>query len=290
MNMPPPRTYEIHEVAELTGLQPARLRVWERRYSVVRPVRQGNGYRAYSGEQVALLRAYARLVAAGERIGDLVGEPVEAVMARSEGRDPASSPHAELLGAIRAFDRERLESLVAQQLALRSLPDFAQSVVLPLARDIGDLWALGRLPVAAGHLASEVVVHALKGGLNGRGRGPLALAACLAGERHEWGVLSALAVVQGRGWRVQFLGPDLPAGELLEAAWALRPAVVALSASDPHLVRSQLALLGSVPAKLPPDASAVAGGSGMDPHGRLLRTYGFGLGLEAFPARPEDKP
>src|SRR5690606_30485572 len=116
LNMPPPRTYEIHEVAELTGLQPARLRVWERRYSVVRPVRQGNGYRAYSGEQVALLRAYARLVAAGERIGDLVGEPVEAVMARSEGRDPASSPHAELLGAIRAFDRERLESLVAQQL------------------------------------------------------------------------------------------------------------------------------------------------------------------------------
>mgnify|MGYP001546459347 CR=1 FL=1 len=51
----PDRQYEIHEVAQLTGLEPARLRAWERRYDVVRPVRQANGYRAYSAEQVALL-------------------------------------------------------------------------------------------------------------------------------------------------------------------------------------------------------------------------------------------
>ncbi|HTG50704.1 MAG TPA: MerR family transcriptional regulator, partial [Gemmatimonadales bacterium] len=57
----PDRTYEIHEVARLTGLAPARLRAWERRYEVVRPRRLPNGYRVYTGEQVALLRAYARL-------------------------------------------------------------------------------------------------------------------------------------------------------------------------------------------------------------------------------------
>ena len=51
------RPYEINDVARLTGLSTARLRAWERRYEVVRPVRQPNGYRAYTGEQVALLRA-----------------------------------------------------------------------------------------------------------------------------------------------------------------------------------------------------------------------------------------
>ena len=39
----PERTYEIHEVAELTGLAPARLRAWERRYEVVRHRRMPNG-------------------------------------------------------------------------------------------------------------------------------------------------------------------------------------------------------------------------------------------------------
>ena len=67
----PDRTYEIHEVAELTGLAAARLRAWERRYEVVCPRRISNGYRAYSADQVALLRAFACLIEGGERIGDL---------------------------------------------------------------------------------------------------------------------------------------------------------------------------------------------------------------------------
>ena len=66
------RTYEIQDVAALTGLTPERIRAWERRYAVIRPERQANGYRAYTGAQVALLRAYAKLVSRGARIGDLV--------------------------------------------------------------------------------------------------------------------------------------------------------------------------------------------------------------------------
>ncbi|MBA2626911.1 MAG: MerR family transcriptional regulator, partial [Gemmatimonadales bacterium] len=182
------RTYEIQEVAQLTGLEPARLRAWERRYAVVAPVRQANGYRAYSAEQVALLRSYARLIATGERIGDLVTRPVEEVIARAEGRNIADSPHGALLDAVKALDRERLEVLVGEQLVARGLSGFAHEIVLPLAQVVGDLWALGKLPVAAEHLASEVIVHALKGGLRrSRAKGPLMVAACLPGERHEWG-------------------------------------------------------------------------------------------------------
>ena len=62
-------------VTRLTGLTAARLRQWERRYHLVRPVRLANGYRAYSGEQVAILRAIARLLAAGHQIGDLAMRP-----------------------------------------------------------------------------------------------------------------------------------------------------------------------------------------------------------------------
>ena len=127
----PDRTYEIHEVAVLTGLAPARLRAWERRYEVVRPRRLSNGYRVYTADQVALLRAYARLIAAGERVGDLAGCEREDVLARAEVRPLDGSPQAALLEAVRAFDRERLEGLVAQQLALRGLRAFAEEVVLP---------------------------------------------------------------------------------------------------------------------------------------------------------------
>jgi DNA-binding transcriptional MerR regulator len=277
------RTYEIHEVAELTGLAAARLRAWERRYVVVRPRRMPNGYRAYTADQVALLRAFARLIEAGERIGDLAARPREDVLAQAEVRSLDESPHAALMEAVRAFDRERLEGLVAQQLALRGLRAFAEEVVMPLAQSVGDLWALGKIPIAAEHLASEVVLHALKGGLRmSRGSGPLLVGACLPGERHEWGILGTLAVIQEDGWRIHYLGADLPVEEMVHAAWKLSPRGVAFSGSDPAIVRVSLPALASLPGKLPPRTMAAIGGGGVEPHARVLRGYGLRLGLEAF--------
>jgi MerR family transcriptional regulator, light-induced transcriptional regulator len=284
----PTRTYEIHEVAELTGLAPARLRAWERRYDVIRPRRLPNGYRVYSAEQVALLRAYARLIEAGERIGDLAARPMEDVLHQAEGRSFESSPQAALLEAIKDFDRERLEALIAQQLALRGLRAFATEVVLPLAQAVGDLWALGKIPIAAEHVASEVVVHALKSGLRmSRGSGPVLAAGCLPMERHEWGILSTLAVLQEEGWRIHYLGPDLPVQELVECSWKLKPTAIGISSSDPGIVRSNLPALAALPSRLPPETMAVVGGAGVQPHDRILRTYGYRVGAESLldPAR-----
>ena len=279
----PDRTYEIHEVAALTGLAPARLRAWERRYEVVRPHRRPNGYRAYTADQVALLRAFARLIESGQRIGDLVTRPPEEILSHAETRYPQDSPQAALLEAVRSFDRERLEALLAQQLALRGLRAFAEEIVLPLAEGVGDLWALGKIPIAGEHMASEVVLHALKGGLRvNRGTGPMVMAGCLPGERHEWGILATLAIVQEHGWRVHYLGADLPVEELVEASWKLAPAAVGLSSSDPSIVRASLPALAALPGKLPPRTLAVVGGAGMDAHARLLRGYGYRIGVEAL--------
>lgn len=285
------RTYEIHEAARLTGLAPARLRAWERRYAVVRPARHPNGYRAYTAEQVALLRAFARLIEAGERIGDLSIQPIEEVLSRAEARDIDDSTHGALLGAVVSFDRDRLELLVAEQLEGRGLSGFARDVVLPLAQVVGDLWALGKIPIAAEHMASEVVVHALKTGLrDARGTGFVCLAACLPGERHEWGFLASLADVQEYGWQVHYLGPDLPVDDVVEAAWKRQARAVAFSASDPRLLEAQLTALSQLPARLPPRAFAVIGGGGIAPFEHVLRAAGYRIGLESFAASATDLP
>jgi methanogenic corrinoid protein MtbC1 len=276
----PERTYEIQEVAELTGLSAARLRAWERRYDVVRPERQANGYRAYSASQVALLRAFARLVNAGERIGDLAADSRDAVMARAESASGDASPLTRMVEAVRGYDRDLFEALVTERLHSLGLKRFAGEVVLPLATQVGDLWALGRLPIASEHLASEVIVHALKGAIREiPGEGPLLLAAGLPGERHEWGLLATLAAAQSEGWQVHYLGVDLPLEEVIQAAWALRPAAVALSASDPDLLERNLPSLARFASHLPPDVRAVIGGRGVLLAGNNLLRHGFQLEL-----------
>lgn len=277
------RTYEINEVAKLTGLAPARLRAWERRYEVVRPHRQANGYRAYTAEQVALLRAFAKLIDAGERIGDLADRPIDDILQRAEEMGLDGTPQGALMDAVRMLDRDRLESLVAQQLALRGLRGFADEVALPLAQAVGDAWALGKLPIAAEHLATEVILHALKGGLRmARGNGPLLVAACLPGERHEWGIITALTALQQNGFRIHYLGADLPVDDVVEACWTLHPAAVAITASDPAIVSRNLHELSSLPGRLPPQTRIAIGGSGVDSYTDQLRGFGFRMGPDAF--------
>jgi hypothetical protein len=105
---------------------------------------------------------------------------------------------------------------------------------------------------------------------------------CLSGERHEWGFLATLAVLQEDGWRIHSLGAELPVEEVIEAAWQLSPQCVAFSSSDPSIVRANLPALAAVTGKLPPHTLAAIGGGGVEPHARVLRGYGFKIGLEAF--------
>ena len=281
------RTYEIQEVSGLTGLSRDRLRAWERRYEAVRPVRQANGYRAYTADQVALLRAYGRLVTQGARIGTLIGRPAAEVIETAWRESPDGTPLGEPLAAIRRLDREALERLVAEQLAIRGLTGFADEIAMPLATLIGDLWSIGDLPIAAEHLASEVVIHALKEGLRAQQLpGPLALAACLPGERHEWGFLTTLCHLQEWGWQIRYLGADLPLDEVVESAWQVTPAAVALSVSDPETCAFVLDELLALPARLPNRCFVSIGGAGIEGRQATLAAAGFQVGAEPFALAP----
>ena len=278
------RTYEIHEVAELTGLATARLRAWERRHEVVRPQRLPNRYRVYTSEQVALLRAFARLTEGGERIGDLIKESRESVITRAEGRVTDGSPLAQLLEAAKRLDRDRLTTLLAEHRRRMDLEQFGREIILPFGEVLGDLWALGKLSITVEHLASEVVVHLLKQALaGGPNSGPVLLAACMPNEHHEWGFLVTLTLLKTRGWRIQYLGANLPLKDVADAAWTLVPQVVALSGADPANVRAQLPELRRLPRLVPPGTLVVLGGEGAEVNSSRLRRTGLKVGPGAIP-------
>ena len=112
--------------------------------------------------------------------------------------------------------------------------------------------------------------------------GPLLVCGCLPGERHEWGFLCSLVRVQERGWRIHYLGADLPVDQIAVAAWQLTPQAVALSGSDPAIVRANLPALAALLAKLPPGTLAVIGGAGVVPHAGRLHGCGYRMGMEVF--------
>ncbi len=64
-------TYRIGAVSRLTGISAETLRMWERRYSVVKPSRSGGRNRLYTHDDIGRLALLKRLVDAGDSIGSV---------------------------------------------------------------------------------------------------------------------------------------------------------------------------------------------------------------------------
>ena len=273
--------HPIGVVAERTGLSPDLLRVWERRYRAVEPSRAKDGQRLYSDSDVERLRLLRLATLAGRSIGQvaqiatdeltqLVRED-EAARQRVAPRDEMGLPESaaqdveRALELARAVDAPGLEGLLRRAAAALGVPVFLDSVVAPLLRRMGDEWKAGRLAVAQEHLATAIVQRVLEGMIHflvPPHGAPNLLVATLSGEQHKIGALLAATTAAAEGWRVTYLGPDLPAGEIGSAAIAAAARVVGVSVvhvAEPEQVVTQLRAIRT---RLPASVPLLVGGAG----------------------------
>lgn len=245
-----PARYPIGAVSVLTGVAVDTLRAWERRYGIVRPQRDERG-RLYRDDDVRRLQLAAAAVARGHTIGRLAALddaaleallatppavpgaalPLEAAVApRRRGRrgagpepitGPLSAPLNRVIAALRRFDGVEIERELGRVAAALPPRDLVHSWVLPLMRVTGAEWHAGRLSTAQEHLLSAALRSLLGGIIRAMpqpARRPNLLLATLARERHEFGVLGAAMLAALGGLRVTYLGCDLPADEIVDAA------------------------------------------------------------------------
>ena len=254
----------IGAVPRETGIEVATLYKWELRYGFPRPLRSATGRREYSAETVAQLRALRRNMADGLR----PGKAIKAFLSRDEQvlaqcGDATTSRGISLL--LRS-DMLSLRQWLSEQRQQMDAIDFVEQIAAPMAREVGELWASGRLPVFAEHLLSEELQRVLRSA-HQKDRiavaQPRILLSAPAGERHTLGLLMAGAVLTAHGELPLYLPADLPVSEIVAAAIHYKVAVVGVSASinfPPKLLISSLRELRN---ELPPSIQLWAGGAGI---------------------------
>jgi MerR family transcriptional regulator, light-induced transcriptional regulator len=272
-------THPIGVVSERTGLSQEVLRVWERRYGAVRPERAEGGQRLYTDGDVERLQLLRLATQGGRSIGSVAqlpnaelqrlvreDEQARARVAGTEAAAPASLVDLDAAVAhARALDGAALEVLLSRAAAVLGAPHFLERVVAPFMRRVGEEWHAGKLSPAHEHLATatvhRVVVRVL-GTLDPNSDGPVFLVAAPAGERHETGALLAAATAAAEGWRVVYLGADLPAGDLAAAAITTGARAVGVSlvyVTDPARTAAEL---GQIRRGLPASVPLLVGGGG----------------------------
>jgi len=285
---PQHKRHPIQVVARRTGLSADVLRAWEKRYGILKPARSGGGRRLYADDDIEYLRLLRRATSAGRNVGQLASlsrAELEALV-REDDAAAAVSPAvtgspAELgpaveraLAAADALNAAELESVLRRAMIENEAERFLDEVVAPLLVGVGSRWEHQQLSPAHEHLASAVVRTVLAEFIASFGSEPNAarfVSATLPGQRHEFGAMLATATAASLGWRVIYLGADLPADAIASAARQAEATVVALSFVHPAADARVAGQLNDLRAALPADVVLLAGGRGVDSYATALR-------------------
>ena len=236
-------THRIHRVAKLTGLSKDVIRVWERRYGLVKPSRSSNRYREYRDEEVAVLRFVKAQMEQGATIGSLAAEGHDSLVVRMRVATPVSAedqkPHERLLddlmGSLDPLDKAGFERRLNGAVAVIPFEEAVQRILLPLQRRIGELWHQGRLDIGVEHYVTKIVQQKLFSVMNQlpvNESGPRVLIACPEGETHEIGAQAVAYIAATKGCHVYYLGPNLPSSDLVIFCEKIKPDLVLLSLTE----------------------------------------------------------
>lgn len=223
----------------MTGIPKNTLIAWERRYGLVEPRRSDSGYRVYTDEDVAMIRRVKDLLDAGYRISeasDMVRRELGQNSQHSQQVEPVltgmESYRAVLLTALLDFDRAAAERVVRRLVTL-PYETLLDDLYLPILRITGDRWEGGEVTVVQEHFVSawcrEQILAMARSLEPGVANAPEAICATPAGEHHEFGLLGVAFRLANRGYRLLYLGTNVPTDQLLDLVRRRRPEIVALS-------------------------------------------------------------
>ena len=287
--------YTIKQAAARTGLAVPTIRVWERRYGVVRPARTAAGYRLYDETAIARLTAMRRLVEedgwrpsqASERVlslgDDLAqlaaagrgpqvepGEERNGESGASDGfadRSPTAESVEAFLVATRDLDVDAMDAVLDTALASQRFEPAMRDVVFPALRRVGERWSTGDIDVAAEHAASETVRRRLAGLYEAAGRPqtPLPMLVGLPpGSRHELGAFAFAVAARRAGLDVIYLGADVPLESWLRTARESRAPIVVLGVVTPSDVASASIVADGLATLDPPPMCLIGGALARD--------------------------
>lgn len=231
-------------VVSRTGLKPETIRAWERRYGAVQPARTPGGTRRFSEEDVARLLHLKALRDRGRELMSIATLPTErlAQMVEAERERapiqpqqapaPLTEEQEEYLDAIQRLDaRDASSMLKAMSEGLGNVALLVQ-VAIPLMWHVGHRWNAGTMGVAQEHLVSAQLRQLLLGKLDEIETPPNApklLFTTPAGQPHEFGILAGSIAAKEAGFDVLYLGPELPAEEIIWAVAQSKTDVLVLS-------------------------------------------------------------
>ncbi len=245
--------YNLKAVVRDTGLNPATLRAWERRYGMPQPQRTEGGHRQYCQHDIDTLHWLIARQEEGMSIGnaaklwqtlneqgedpllefDIALETEPVLAASLETSSEIAKLREEWVQACLAFDRSAAEQTLARAFALFPPEVVCVDLMQAGLAAIGALWYEGKATIQQEHFASAMSIQRLDMLIAATAPPTHRERIIVAAAEDDFHVFSPLLftfLLRRRGWDVLYLGADMPTASLAETVAQVKPHLLIVSA------------------------------------------------------------
>jgi MerR family transcriptional regulator, light-induced transcriptional regulator len=214
--------FTIRDLENLSGIKAHTIRIWEQRYSFLKPKRTETNIRHYTAEELKVILNIALLNKYGYKISHIdkmdENEMRQKILSLATAEAIQDRVIHELIQCMVDLDTDGLEVAIDKFILAKGIDKTITQIIFPFLERIGILWMTSHINPAQEHVISNLVRQKLIAGIESTVTqyrvNKLILLFLPEGEHHELGLLYMQYLLKVRGVRTLYLGADLPFKDL----------------------------------------------------------------------------
>lgn len=222
--------FSMKEIELLTGIKAHTLRIWEKRYGIIKPMRTDTNIRYFTDEQLRKILNITTLNKAGIKISKIANLGEDEIAHEIKKLSKANDSNVyfnRLTICMYGYEPAQFDEIFDECVEKLGFTASMKDIFLPFLNQIGMMWGNKEISPSNEHFISNMVrkkifsaIDALPQVENPKGAVLLFLP---QHESHELGILLGYYQLKNKGYKAIYLGSNLPDESLKEAVDFLEP-------------------------------------------------------------------
>jgi DNA-binding transcriptional MerR regulator len=214
--------FTIKDLENLSGIKAHTIRIWEQRYTFLKPQRTATNIRYYSSQElktllnISLLNKYGYKISHINRMNN--EELREKILSLGSSQAQQERIVNELIQNMVDLDMEAFEQVLDNFILTRGIEKAITYIIFPFLERVGILWLTDHINPAQEHLITNIIRQKIIVGIENIAS-PFELKAKVLlflpeNEHHELGLLFLNYLLKSRGVKTIYLGANVPMTDL----------------------------------------------------------------------------
>jgi MerR family transcriptional regulator, light-induced transcriptional regulator len=233
--------YSIKELEKLSGIKAHTIRIWEKRHRIIEPQRTSTNIRFYSDEDLVKIINVSMLNNHGVKISKIANmsfdEINQKILDVTSNQTEASAFIEQLVVAMIDLEEDRFDKIIATVVKRFGFERTVTEAIYPFLEKIGVLWLTKNISPAQEHFITNLIRQKIISAIDGL---PLStkhskkiILFLPERELHELGLLFNYYLAKQAGYKVYYLGQNVPHQDLTAIVATHNPDMLVTSIINP---------------------------------------------------------